>query len=179
MKVSHSFQTQFHTLKRYEGQELNVLLQGEASEVTGVSLTNTVSGTTFFGHTVDEATSELAKSSISTEELSKGDQIDLSHLDKDYQLKIRKLIRDYQSIFTCKQNMVGCFTGKSFSLKFSGTFPSANYSMKYSPDQLEVITKEINELEHTGIIRQVPCDGTALMPIFCVGKNKGKMNLAQ
>ena len=60
MKVSHSFRTQFHTLKRYERQELKVLLQGEASEVTGVSLTNTVSGTTFFGHTVDEATSELA-----------------------------------------------------------------------------------------------------------------------
>ena len=53
---------------------------------------------------------KLAKSSISTEELSRGDEIDLSHLDKDYQHKMRKLIRDYQNIFTSKQNMVGCFT---------------------------------------------------------------------
>ena len=51
--------------------------------------------------------------------------------------------------------------------------------MKFTPEQLECMSKEVDQLLATNIIQKCFDDGKPLSPIFCVGKNRAKMNIAQ
>ena len=170
----------FNDMKIWKRGELVISFRGETIHNTGLALNNQVGGMTFYGHQVDSNNlTDLAQTTIPTEELLKGEKIDLSYLDKTLQEKFVQLINEYKSIFTRSQNMVGRYSKKKFGLKFSGEFKSCDYSMKFTPEQLECMSQEIDQLLSTNIIQKCVDNGSPLSPIFCVGKNRAKMNIAQ
>ena len=159
----------------YKPGDVKILCQGASQDTTGVSFVSRG----FYGHEVlDKGVDELASMTLSSQELLDPTKIDLKHLDSGVERRLRKLINQYDEIFTKEGSMVGCFKLKKFKLDFKGKFKSANYALKLSTEQQHCLDKEIAELEKNNIVVECEDNGNPHLAIFAVGKNKNKMSIA-